>query len=256
MTNIVKYGGWDLEAVEADAAEVRKESSGTDFMKLQAGKNQVRFLPPRAGQTPYVRGFQHFVKIPGASDVSFMCPARMAKAACPACAKAKALEATGNGADRERAFEWRPSARFFANVIDRREPELGPKVLGFGKKIFESLVGLRNDADEGFDFSDPTEAGRDIVITKSGEGLKTRYELRASQKASALGNTDWIEQQAHLGRFVRVLSLEEILELWNPEGSSAPQQRAQQRAPVTQQRASTVVDVTGSSGFDDDDLPY
>lgn len=220
MSNLQKYGSFSM-----DAASQEKDSLGAksaDYMKLEVGRNVVRFLPPAPGKrSPFVVIHQHFIKPIGADKpIVFACPRAMEKRACPVCAKADQFARTGNKADRDKAFELYPSRRVFANVIDRRTPEAGVKVLGFGKKIHEQLLNLRTDEDAGGDYTHPVD-GFDVVITREGTGkTDTKYHVAPARKQSMLAPTEeeidaLLEAQPDLERFARVPTPEELQKLLN-----------------------------------------
>jgi hypothetical protein len=252
---LAKYGGWDLEQTKKD----RKEMSSGEFLKLEAGKNVVRFLPPLPGREAYVKTFQHFIRTPGSTaPVVFNCPLKMAKEPCPACAQSQKLMGGGK-ADRERAFELAPKLRVFASVIDRKNPDDGPRILAFGKMVFEGLGGILADGEDGMDFSEPGPEGRDIIIEREGTGkTDTRYKVRLSVKESPLGDMSWIESQPDLTRYARVLSLDEIKELFSGEPS---RREDYEDAPAPRKRIAKahiedVVDTDGEEVKEDDALPY
>lgn len=260
MPNLVKYGVWTPDAVTAEEKELEK-SGGGDFLKLVLGKNVLRFLPPKLGQsTPFIIVWQHYIKKPGASgNISFACPRAHLKAACPVCDHADALGKTGSPADREAAYQLRAKIRVFANVIERGEggAEKGPQILAYGKKVHEQLLQLRKDVDAGGDFTDPIN-GFDITIERTGTGKDdTTYAVRPARNNTPLGNMDWIDAQADLGRYAVPKTAAEIQELLgidpdpqptdvNPRraalAAGAPPARAAAAAGQTVRASRTVAD--------------
>jgi hypothetical protein len=213
-TNLVKYGGYSVESAKVEEEELGK--GGADFMKLEVGKNVVRFLPPPIGRSsPFVVVHQHFIRTDGMSTPAvFACPRMMSKKPCPACGEADRLRATGNPADRERAGEFFSSTRVFSSVIDRKHPEMGPRVLAFGKSIHKELTAIRKDEADGGDFSDPT-GGFDIVITRVGTGKNdTEYSVRTRAPAPLADSVeqmnDWIEAQVDVNVYARVPTAQEL----------------------------------------------
>ena len=74
-----------------------------------------------------------------------------------------------------------PKIRIFANgyVIGT-----GTRVLAFGRKVFESLLGYFVDPE--WDDLDDIVKGRNINIHREGSGLNTKYEIRPNPKARPL----------------------------------------------------------------------
>ncbi len=161
--HMVKYGSFDMEDADDIDNEMSKSFSA-EWMKIKVGKNVVRFLPPPLGSKALRMVWEHQLNLPNGDFRNFACSRLMAEKACMICRKADQLKATGNPADFDRAKGLFPRKRIYANVIDRSEPEIGPKILAFGVKIWDQLKEIREDEDFGGDFTNP-ETGFDIVIT-------------------------------------------------------------------------------------------
>lgn len=270
MANLVKYGAYDTEAASDEQAGMQ---SRADIMKLEVGKNIVRFLPPPLEATwaknpktgklsPFLVVWTHYVHIPGKQEpVSFACPRSQANAPCPVCQKIDALKATGNPADYDRAKDLFAQRRVYANVINRTKPDLGVVVLPFGKKIHERLIEIRQNPDIGGDFTNP-ETGFDIVISRVGTGKKdTRYSADPA-RTTPLGNLEWITQQNDLSVFAKVFGAQEIIDkiraaqAASPAGSGQQQAAPAQPAQPAQPKTATVVDGMTGEVVDDDKLPF
>jgi hypothetical protein len=222
--NIRKHGAWSAETAEKEFEESQQASGSANYFKPKTGKNVLRFLPPAEGRdSPFVVVHQHYIEVPGGQKAaSFNCP-RMHKAGrCPACEKAQELRDTGNPADYERAGDFLPRRRVFANVIDRNDPERGVLIFPMGKTIHEQLLSIRKNAEAGGDFTDPSEDGFDIIVEKTGEKLKTEYKVLTARRSSPLGNDEWLDQMHDLEKQARVEPLEEIYKKLGEEPPAAP----------------------------------
>ena len=211
MNNLVKYGSYDPEEAEKEQEELDKLGSGS-FLKLKVGRNVVRVLPPKLGQrSPFTMTYQHVINKPGAAKpISFNCPRMMSKKPCPVCQKAEQLRSTGRDADYKAAGDLLPRLRVYCNVIDRSNPEAGPKVMAIGKTVHEELVALRRDQDAGGDYTHP-ETGFDIIIKRTGTTKNdTSYDIKPARENSPLGDMEWIEMQANHSRYAQVPSIEDI----------------------------------------------
>lgn len=253
MSNLQKYGEWTAEEATKDAEDLAALGSGAEFLKFKTGKNQLRFLPPRPGEKPFVLVQQHFIDVPGTAgkSVVFVCPRVHAKKHCSACQQADVLRATGSPVDYERAGKLLPRLRVFANVIDRADPEAGVRVAAFGKQVYEQLIALRKNEEAGGNFTDPSPAGFDIIIEKSGEGMKTEYKVFPARKNSALGNEDWLDAMHDLRRYARVPSEEEMARMLGGSargstvGQSAPTGRGGRGASKGRTAADDVIETDG-----------
>jgi hypothetical protein len=244
MSNIVKYGSYTIDDAELDEQESKKVGGGGQFLKMQPGRNIVRFLPPKPGQKLFLAYFQHFVKLAGMQNAaSFACPAKLASKPCPVCQEAHRLESTGNAADAAVARTLFPRRRVLANVIDRKNPDAGPQILAFGKVVHDALIAIRKNEDAGGDFTHPEE-GFDISIEKSGAGLKTEYAVQASRKTTPLGDLAWIDQQPDLAKYATVKSPEEIMQICSlqPTALSAPAGGGRSHRSLSAHDASVVND--------------
>ena len=256
MSNLVKYGSFDLDELEKKEKEL-SGAAGGNFIRPQVGKTVVRFLPPKAGvKSPFQIVYEHFIQPgPGQKKIRFSCPKRMEGKRCPACEKADSLRRTQNPADRERAYSLYPSKRIYANVIDRANPDEGPKVMPFGVTIFDALKSIR--AEDG-DFTNPEADGFDIVILR--EGTKkhdTRYEVRPDRKDSPLGNMEWIEQQWDLSKYARVDTLEEILAKMSGQELDNKPPVTVIDVPVKPRLSAPLADhLNESASESEDDIPY
>jgi hypothetical protein len=263
MSNLVRWGSYDASTAKAEKEEMAKGGGGQDFMKLQAGRNVVRVLPPAPGKrSPFRVVHQHFVRLPTSPNpVVFVCPRMETKSECPLCTQAGRLRSSGNEADREKAWELMPKRRVFCSVIDRANPEAGPKVLAFGKMVHEELVSLREDEDTGGDFSHPL-TGYDVIILREGTGKNdTSYKVRRAKGETPLSPDAaemdrWADAMPDLDQFGKVKPLEEIMLALGIDPERARAERAvvvEQKAAATkakgQRKAATASD-------DDDDMPY
>lgn len=263
-TNLVQYGSFDLEEAEREQSENDLASSGRDVLRLKAGKNVVRFLPPLPGKgygpkktSPFRSGRKHFVHPPGGGVVVFTCPWHEARKPCPACQKADLLRKTGSSADLEAAKDFFAQRRVMASVVDREDPERGPVAFEFGIGIHEDLIALRRDAD--CDFTDPSEKGVDIIITRTGEGKNnTEYKVIASRHASPLGNMAWIKNQPDLNVFFQALAPEDIRALFvkAKDGGDGMAHAKDVTPRSAAKREETAEDDAMSGKVDDSDIPF
>lgn len=222
-TDLVKYGSYDLTAATEEGEQWEKSRS-TDILKLEVGRNVLRFMPPSPGSTsPFRVVYQHYLNPPGGKLTVLTCPRMEAKQSCPVCFEADRYKRSGSPADRDAAYKLFPTRRVFANVIDRKDPESGVKVVAFGKMVHEALIAIRKDEDAGGDFTSPTD-GFDIIVEREGTGATdTRYKVLPARKQSPLGNMEWLDQQHDLGRFAAVRSAAEITRIMSGEEEAAPQ---------------------------------
>jgi hypothetical protein len=219
MGNLVKYGGFNLDELDKQDSQVAATTVvGADFMKLVPGNNKVRFIPPDVEGSPFVIVNEHFIDTTTGQRVRFTCPRLMEKKPCPACAEADRLKRTGNPIDRDKAWGFYPKLRVYANVIDRENPGT-PRILAFGKTIWDGLKRIRRDKDEGGDFTNPNADGFDVIITREGSGKNdTRYSVRPARTDTALAPSEnevegIVSDQWDLTKYSSVPSLDEVISM-------------------------------------------
>jgi len=256
---LVDWGDWTEEAAAKDAAQLGEGSA--QWMKLAEGRNIVRIIPPPKGvQSPFLIYDQHFITRPDGSKVSFACPNRTAKKPCPVCEHANKLYQTGNKTDQQAAKQFWPKKRILVNVIDRANPEAGPKVLGVPKSVHEDIIKIRNNPDAGGNRGHPLE-GFDLCIERKGTGqFDTEYTVIPSRKNSHLGPTtevmnDWIGTQHDLQPFAKLLEPAEIRAKLNGQEEDAPP-RAPGNRQLTGSKAASGSALDDFAQADDDDLNF
>lgn len=207
----------DLADFDADI----QASGNNEFVKLKEGTNKLRLLPAMPGQKlPFIKVMEHFLEdLPGqkGKTFKFVCPRSMSKGKmrCPACAHSDQLKSTGNPLDNDTAFQWSARLQIYANVIDRKREEDGPKVFAFGKKIWNQLKPILEDKHDGGDASNPGEDGFDIIVVRKGTKKDTDYSVRTARKNSSLTDDPdvletWLEGRKNLEKYKTLPDPEEL----------------------------------------------
>lgn len=229
-SNLARYGTYTPEAAAHDADRAAAIAAGP-IMSLEVGENVLRFLPPLIGwPSPFRVTAMHYIDAvpPLEKTIVFACPRVELKQPCPACARAEVMTRSGMPNDREKAYRLQPSMRIFANVLDRKHPDLGPRVLAFGKTVQQQLNEIRKSPRRGGDFTDPTASGFDTIISREGSGkTDTRYTVAADRNSSPLAATEdemiaIIEAQHDLESFINVVPPEELLAAWGDTNHGRP----------------------------------
>jgi len=261
-TSLVKYGEWSMDQVDEDAKEMASGSG--DFLKLETGKNRIRFLPPKMGwKTPFVIQHQHFIKMPGLERaIIFSCPKMHEGKRCLACEKATQMENAGNARDGKFAKELKPKKRMMANVIaEPDDSEAAIKILGFGVQIFNQLKAIREDGEAGGNFMDPVN-GFVININRVGQKLDTEYTCIPVRQQTPLANMDWIEQQGDLRKLIRIPTVdqqkrlfdgEDAKDVWaEPKGGDEDEPAPRSSKPASSKK--DVIDVKPGKRTAEDDM--
>jgi len=142
-----------------EALKNRGKNSNNNFWKPQEGEQTIRLVCPSNGD-PF-RDFWFHYDV-GASS-GFLSPKRNFGEDCPLDTYVRALWTEGSEESKRMARKLSAKQRFFAPVLVRGEEDQGVKVWGFGKRAYETLIGLVLNPEYG-DITD-AESGTDLVVT-------------------------------------------------------------------------------------------
>lgn len=212
-------GRLNLDAVRQAKAKLESQGGGgAAFAKLQQGKNIVRILFPKGNnENFYAEGFVHFgVGEEGKNMVT--CPKTFGEHnRCPICEYVDQLRKSKDKNDKALAERIGRRKRVYINVIDRDDDsdEDEPKVLPIGITILKALLDTMCDPDYG-DITNPKE-GRDVTITKKGQGLKTEYNVLpkpvTSPASKTLSEDELEDKMADLEALFKEQSYDELAEM-------------------------------------------
>lgn len=188
-------GKLNMEAMKNKLNTESSQSYNAEYDKLQQGKNVRRVLFPKGNsESFYSEGYLHFGLGDDGKTVA-TCPKTFSsKEKCPICEYVETLQKSKSKDDKKLADDIKAKRRIYINVLNRDddEEEDTPKVLPIGVTILKGLLETICDADYG-DITD-FENGRDITITRKGQGLKTEYSVLPKPKSSVASETKSAEE--------------------------------------------------------------
>ncbi len=186
---------------------------GSDFVQFEEGTSSIRILPPTDEDDPRyfkVVGQHYSAPSGGKGYKPVICPQITFDEECPICDLVK------NSPKKEKEFRQQHAARrkYFYNVVMISTPgrkKGGEPVVGvasFGKKAHKQIMGFETDEDYGH--LDDIEEGRNLKVTREGEGLSTEYTILPSPHAKPLEDfvgdvEDTLEKRADLDALVENL---------------------------------------------------
>ena len=237
------------------------------IFKPANGKSQVRIVPYKFNKDiPFIELYFHY----NINNKTYLSPMSFGRPD-PIVEFAEKLKRTGDTDDWKAGKKMEPKLRTFVPVIGRGKESEGVKFWGFGKTVYQDILGYIADPDYG-DITDPN-TGRDIVLeVMSAEESNASYPtttIRVKPATSKLADTpEQIQQlldgQKEITELYSELSyaeLKSVLENWlNPSAAvndeiveelEAPKPKTQ---PATQQK-SVSVDLGGTSDISGD-LPW
>jgi hypothetical protein len=126
--------------------------------KPTPGKHQIRLVPYKFNKDiPFIELYFHY----NINNKTYLSPISFGRPD-PIVEFAEKLKRTGDTDDWKAGKKMEPKLRTFAPVIVRGKENEGVKFWGFGKTVYQELLGYFADPDYG-DLSDPF-SGRDIVV--------------------------------------------------------------------------------------------
>jgi hypothetical protein len=241
------------------------------IFKPANGKSQVRIVPYKFNKDiPFIELYFHY----NINNKTYLSPMSFGRPD-PIVEFAEKLKRTGDTDDWKAGKKMEPKLRTFVPVIVRGKESEGVKFWGFGKTVYQDILGYIADPDYG-DITDPN-TGRDIVLeVMSAEESNASYPtttIRVKPATSKLADSpETIQQlldgQKEITELYSELSyaeLKSVLENWlNPSASvgsddiieelEAPKPKTQ---PVTTQ-SSVSTDMGGTTPLTGEigDLPW
>jgi hypothetical protein len=182
--------------IEASRRVMEGIDGDSKWFKVKTGENRIRILPSnREDGAIVVKSILHYgFKVDGKNRV-FPCMSSLGKP-CPVCKLISHHDSDTDPDVQDLIKQIGPRKGFLFNVLDRKSNENVVKIMSVGVTVAREINNLLND-DDYRDFTDP-ESGRDIKITRTGEGFGTKYSTRVAPKESAIGDIEWEDQRHNL----------------------------------------------------------
>ena len=254
----------DINAIRGRLNKLQNTQRKSDSLwKPTPGKHQVRIVPYQFDKdNPFIELYFHY----NINNKTYLSPQSFGRPD-PIVEFADKLKRMGDKEDWKAAKAMEPKLRTFVPVIVRGEEGEGVRFWGFGKTVYQEILGYIADPDYG-DITDPT-SGRDLTIEyKSAEEAGTSYPtttIRVKPKASAVTEDEakvagFLESQTEITDLYSELSYDElksVLEGWlNPSGEgekeTVSQSTLSQSTPTTQPTQTTPAPVINDSKKTDD----
>ena len=152
----------DIDAIKSKLATLQSTSNTKDnFWKPEPGKQVVRIVPYKHDKdNPFIELFFHYNL---GNNKTYLSPLSFGRPD-PVAEFADKLKSTGNKDEWIQGKRLEPKMRTFAPVVVRGKESEGVKFWGFGKTVYQELLGVIADPDYG-DITDATN-GRDIGIDR------------------------------------------------------------------------------------------
>ena len=239
-----------------------RNKTSTQLWKPTAGKQLVRIVPNKASpDNPFVELKFHY----NLGTKNHLSPSTFNRPD-PVVEMANKLRQTGDQDDYKLGSDMFPKMRIYAPVIVRGEEDKGVRFWGFGKQVYQQLLGLIADEDYG-DISSMTD-GNDISVeylTKEDTGKSfPETHIRAKPKKTPAGDSSVaaaIKNQPLLEDIYPEPTYEELksaLEQYlNPEAGDEEVESLEEtseKASTTQKAAAPTKDASADVASDFDKL--
>jgi hypothetical protein len=194
--------------------------------KPAPGKSQIRIVPYKFNKDlPFIELYFHY----NINNKTYLSPMSFGRPD-PIVEFAEKLKRTGDTDDWKAGKKMEPKLRTFVPVIVRGKENEGVKFWGFGKTVYQDILGYIADPDYG-DITDPM-TGRDIVLdVTSAEESNAAYpttairikptQTKLSDDAATMQS--FLENQKNITELYSELSyaeLKSVLENWLNPGSA------------------------------------
>ena len=152
----------DIKAIKSKLNQLQSTTNTKDnFWKPEPGTQVVRVVPYKHNKdNPFIELFFHYNL---GNNKTYLSPMSFGRPD-PVAEFADKLKSTGNKDEWIQGKRLEPKMRTFAPVIVRGKESEGVKFWGFGKTVYQELLGVIADPDYG-DITDATN-GRDIGIER------------------------------------------------------------------------------------------
>jgi len=221
----------DLDKIKAKLTNLSQSNNRKNYQwKPQPGKQQVRIVPYKhQPDNPFIELYFHY----GINNRTYLSPKSFGRPD-PIVEFAEKLTRSGDKDDYRMGRSLMPKMRTFVPVIVRDEEAEGVRFWGFGKEVYQELLGVIADPDYG-DITDPTN-GRDITIEflsaeEAGRSFP-KTNIRVKPNTSPVSENKNIvdsvaNNQAEITEIYQELSYDELkdaLEKWvsGESGEDAP----------------------------------
>ena len=237
----------NLDAIRGRLTKLQTTTrTSVETWKPTPGKYQIRLVPYKFNkENPFIELYFHY----NINNKTYLSPISFGRPD-PIVEFSEKLKRMGDKEDWKAAKKMEPKLRTFVPVLVRGEEGEGVRFWGFGKTVYQDLLGYIADPDYG-DITDPV-TGRDIIVEiVSAEDSGTSFQqtnIRVKPKETPLAEkkedvTRFLDGQKEITEMYSELTYAElkgILEGWlNPSADSSDDETPSASAEVLSTKPST-----------------
>lgn len=198
---------YEYKARSAETVRDRAESGDFDkflkpgirMWKPRDGSNRFRIVPPTWKPPHEHYGLDvHLHYGVGADRGSYLCLKKMRDEPDPICDERQRFARSAdldNKDDKDYMRELEPRRRVLIYLVDRDDERAGVQAWSMPYSVDREITGCSLDPDtkEVLNIDNPDD-GYDVLFTKTGKGVNTKYEsVQIARRSSPLGRDEWME---------------------------------------------------------------
>lgn len=230
-----------LEQAQQAERQREQQANGPFILNPRPGRTTFRVMPPWDERGMWYHEIREHNFFAGQTPTPFLCT-EPTQGRCPICEYGAALAANG---DEEAAKKFKPSTKFFLNVIvfsdstGKNNIKSGIIVMQVGSTVKKALLDYDLDVNGGYGDITDYSHGFDINMDKVGTGLATKYTVKVNPNRNdvlarlASEGVDPETLSLHaLDQIRQELSYEELSEQFQAVMSAPTNQPQAQAVPV------------------------
>lgn len=249
----------DLDAIKRKLNQLQTVGNRqNNLWKPEPGKQTIRIVPYQHDMAnPFQELYFHY----DLGKKNYLSPMTYGKAD-PVVEFAEKLKSSGNSDEWKLGKKMEPKMRTYVPVVVRGKESEGVKFWGFGKTVYQELLGFIADPDYG-DLTDPV-GGRDITVEftpSEGPGSYPKTAIRVKPNTSPITEDKNVAEKVakHQPKLSDIFKeptyddLKDALEKWlNPEEEADQQDEPSAETETTEETEDTTVNKVDdvSSAFD------
>lgn len=175
------------------------------------GSSRWRIMPSwRGGKDPqFFHEFgQHFIKdANGKTAAVYVCVENTYGKPCAVCdAVRDVINTATDDATKDLASKARSGLRIIVNAVQVDKDPKVPVILSLPQGLFQKIIDIyeqnADPDDDNYNILTDVESGVDIIITRTGTGLKTEYNVQPALKGSKPVTQDVLDKITNLDQYV------------------------------------------------------
>jgi hypothetical protein len=186
--------------------------SGIDMWRPAAGENVIRILPATWDDYEHYGYDVYMHRFIGSDSSNYICLNKMKGKHCPACAEQKAAK---DGGEDDEAKQLAYAKRCWVWIIDRNDKSETPQVWDMSWSQDRDISGLTYFKSGKVLLIDHPDDGYDVIVKKTGSGLKTKYSFNIERDSSPISDDE--EKQEEILNYIQEHPIPTVLNFFSAD---------------------------------------